>query len=173
MSKYFLAMNTIYALVAAVLIFGSTPVLSQGKEMQSMTEALQGTNWNKPDSSTIGFIGTRCGVLFTAISGYFASNAIKDSERKTAEDFKSKGEIFSLVGVHVDINKNNKSDKAIKAQHQALSKNYIDEMLSGKRLNNDVFTKLVVSDVEFCVKQFPAFVHANKILLDTENKNRK
>jgi hypothetical protein len=35
---------------------------------------------------------------------------------------------------------------------------------AGKRLNNNVFTQLVESDVDFCVKQFPAFVHAYKII---------
>jgi hypothetical protein len=132
--------------------------------MQPLVEATKGTNWDKPDSSTIGFIGTRCGVLFNSISGYFAGNAAKESDKKSADDFKDRAEIFSFVGVYVDMNNNKKSKDAMAAQSQSLSKFYVDEMLSGKRLNNNVFTQLVESDVDFCVKQFPAFVHAYKII---------
>jgi hypothetical protein len=157
-------MNKITASLACLLIISSTPAFAQGKAMLPMVEATKGTNWEKPDSSTIGFIGTRCGVLFNSISGYFAGNAVKESEKKSAGDFKDRAEIFSFVGVYVDMNNNKKSKDAMAAQSQSLSKFYVDEMLSGKRLNNNVFTQLVESDVDFCVKQFPAFVHAYKII---------
>lgn len=122
-----------------------------------LVDIVKGINLSKPDNSSIGFIGQRCGTLYTAIAGYFAANANKDSERKAATDFMARAEIFSFVGIYVDSTLNKKTNDAIKSQGEALSKAYIDEMLAGKRLNNNVFTKLIESDVNFCVDQLPQY----------------
>jgi hypothetical protein len=130
---------------------------AQKQGMMPLNDAVKGINLSKPDNSSIGFIGSRCGTLYMAIAGYFAANANKDSERKAATDFMARAEIFSFVGIYVDSTLNKKTNDAIKAQGEALSKAYIDEMLAGKRLNNNVFTKLIESDVNFCVDQLPQY----------------
>lgn len=155
------------------LTVNSQPSIAQTQKMLSISEATKGLNLSKPDNSTIGFIGTRCGVLYMAISGYFASNAKKDSDRKIAEDFLKRSEIFSFVGIYVDTNVNKKTNDAVKAQGDALSKAYIDEMLAGKRLNNDVFTKLIEEDVNFCTNQLLGYSYLYKTIYDSANKEKK
>ncbi len=157
--------------VAALVSINS--VYAQNQGMLPLVDAVKGINLSKPDNSTIGFVGSRCGTLYTAIAGYFAGNANKDSERKTASDFMEKAEIFSFVGIYVDSTVNKKTNEAIKAQGDALSKAYIDEMLAGKRLNNNVFTKLIESDVNFCVNQFPEYFSLYKTIQDGNKKNKK
>ena len=146
---------------------------AQTQGMMPLVDTVKGINLSKPDNSTIGFIGSRCGTLYTAIAGYFAANANKDSERKTASDFMAKAEIFSFVGIFIDSAINNKTNDAIKAQGDAISKAYIDEMLVGKRLNNNIFTKLIESDVNFCVNQFPEYSSLYKTIQDGSKKNKK
>lgn len=138
-----------------------------------MSEATKGLNISKPDNSTIGFIGTRCGVLYMAISGYFASNANKDSERKIAEDFFKRSEIFSFVGIFIDTNVNKKTNDAVKLQGDALSQAYISEMLSGKRLNNDAFTELIQADVNFCSTHLPTYTSMYRVIYDSANTGKK
>ncbi len=148
-------------------------VIAQSQKMLSITEATKGLNLSNPDNSTVGFIGTRCGVLFMTISGYFASNASKDSDRKIAEEFYKRSEIFSFVGIYVDTNVNKKTDAAVTAQGDALSKAYIDEMLYGKRLNNDIFTELIKSDVNFCTNQMTNYAHLYRTIYDAANSRKK
>lgn len=159
--------------VLVFLTLNSQLSIAQTQKMLSIVEATKGLDLSKPDNSTLGFIGTRCGVLYMTISGYFASNANKDSERKIAEDFYKRSEIFSFVGIYVDTNVNKKSNDAIKSQGDALSKAYIDEMLSGKRLNNDVFTELIKSDVNFCSNQMASYAYLYKTIYDSANTGKK
>lgn len=142
---------------AVFLLLISSSALAQNQGMLPITEVMKGTNLSKPDNSAIGFIGVRCGNLFTTISGYFAGNASNDSERQTAKNFMDKAEVFSFVGMYIDTNINKKTNDAVRAQSEALSKAYIDEMLAGKRLNNNIFTKLVEADVKFCASQLPSY----------------
>jgi acetate kinase len=159
-------------LVLVFLTLNTQPSFAQTQKMMSISEATKGLNLSKPDNSTIGFIGTRCGVLYMTISGYFASNANKDSDRKIAEDFYKRSEIFSFVGIYVDTSVNKKTNDAINAQGDALSKAYIEEMLAGKRLNNDVFTKLIGEDVKFCTNQLSAYMAIYKTIYDSAGKGK-
>lgn len=147
--------------------------IAQNQKMLSMPEATKGVNLSKPDNSTIGFIGTRCGVLYMTISGYFASNAANDSDRKIAEDFFKRSEIFSFVGIFFDTNVNKKTNDAVKLQGDTLTQAYIAEMLSGKRLNNDVFTELIRADVNFCSNQLTNYLSMYKTIYDSANTGRK
>ena len=165
-------MNKFLFLFFTLMIGSANPVFSQTQGMMPMVEAVKGINLSKPDNSTIGFVGSRCGTLFTAIAGYFAGNANKDSERKTASDFMARAEIFSFVGIYVDSNINKKTNDAIKSQGEVLSKAYIDEMLAGKRLNNNVFTKLIESDINFCSIQFPEYSALYKSIQDAAKKSK-
>lgn len=155
------------------LTLSSGAAYSQSQGILPMAEIVKGTNLSKPDNSTIGFIGSRCGTLYTAIAGYFAGNAVKDSEKQTAKDFMDRAEIFSFVGIYVDTNINKKTNNAVKQQGEALTKAYVDEMLAGKRLNNNVFTKLVESDVNFCSSQLPMYVAYYKTIMDSANNSKK
>ena len=162
-------------LYIAIIFFSLNSQISiaQNQKMLSMAEATKGLNFSKPDNSTIGFIGTRCGVLFMTISGYFSSNANKDSERKIAEDFFKRSEIFSFVGIFVDTGVNKKTNDAVKLQGDALSKAYIAEMQSGKRLNNDVFTEFIQADVNFCSNQLASYMSMYKTIYDSVNTGKK
>jgi hypothetical protein len=164
--------NFLYSTLLVIFITTNTAI-AQTQGMLSISDATKGLNLSKPDNSTIGFIGTRCGVLYMAISGYFASNANKDSDRKIAEDFFKRSEIFSFVGIYVDTNVNKKTNDAVKAQGDALSKAYIDEMLAGKRLNNNVFTKLIEEDVNFCTNQLSGYSYLYKTIYDSTNKEKR
>lgn len=155
------------------LVLASSLASAQTQPMLPLVDAVKGINLSKPDNSTIGFIGSRCGTLFAAIAGYFAGNANKDSERKTASDFMTRGEIYSFVGIYIDSNINKKTNESLKAQGDALSKAYIDEMLAGKRLNNNVFTKLIESDVNFCASQFPEYFAIYNAIQDSAKKVKK
>ena len=166
-------MNRLIFFVFVLMFARSNYVFSQPREMFPIVEAVKGINLSKPDNSSIGFIGERCGSLYTVIAGYFAGNATKDSERKTASDFMAKAEIFSFVGIYIDSTLNKKTNEAIKAQNEVLSKAYIDEMLAGKRLNNNVFTKLIESDVNFCVAQFSEYSALYKSIQDSGKKGKK
>ncbi len=162
--------------VGLILIFLSLNIqisFAQTQKMLSIGEATKGLSLSNPDNSTIGFIGTRCGILFMTISGYFASNANKDSERKIAEDFYKRSEIFSFVGIYVDTNVNKKTNAAVTSQGDALSKAYIDEMLAGKRLNNDVFTELIRDDVKFCSNQLEGYSYLYNKIHDSADKSQK
>ena len=164
--------NMIKVLAISVSIFvgtiGSLNAQSQG--ILPIIDAIKGVNLSNPDSSTVGFVGSRCGNLYMTIGGYFSANANKDSERKIATDFIAKAEIFSFVGVYVDTNVNNKTNAAVVSQGDALSKAYIQEMLAGKRLNNNVFTKLIESDVNFCVSQFSEYQLIYRKIYDSVGK---
>lgn len=166
-------MNKLILKVIFGLAFSSGFATAQTQGMLPMVDVVKGVNLTNPDNSTIGFIGTRCGTLFMTISGYFAGNANKDSERQTAKDFMDKAEVFSFVGVFLDTGVNKKTNDAVKTQGEALSKAYIDEMLAGKRLNNNVFTKLIQSDVNFCVSQYPAYTAYYKTIMDSVNSSKK
>ena len=84
------------ALTSLLMISFGNYAYAQTQGMMPLVDTVKGINLSKLDNSSIGFVGERCGTLFTAIAGYFAGNANKDSERKTANDFMIKAEIFGI-----------------------------------------------------------------------------
>ena len=109
------------------------------------------------DPAEIGFLGVRCGVLFTVLGGYIHENGAKQGDKELANGLIKKGEEFSFPGIYMDTNTNKKSNEAVKQQWKALTDAYIAEMLAGKRLNNSTITQLVSSDTDTCNKVYPFY----------------
>ncbi len=116
------------------------------------------------DPAEIGFLGVRCGVLFTVFGGYILENGTKKGDKELANGLIKKGEEFSFSGIYIDTTTNNKSNEAVKQQYKALSDAYIAEMLSGKRLNNSIATPLVSSDVETCNAAYPFYKELTEMI---------
>jgi hypothetical protein len=149
-------------LLVGLTILHSTSLHAEGMKPLSSIH-IDVLNQNA-DPVEVGFMGVRCGVLFTVFGGYIQENGTKRENKELANGLIKKGQEFSFSGVYIDTNTNKKTNEAVKQQYKALSDAYIAEMLSGKRLNNSIATPLVSSDVDACNRVYPFYSALTKKL---------
>jgi hypothetical protein len=67
--------NKLLAITISIFLGAIGPLHAQTQGILPISDALKGISLSNPDSSTVGFIGSRCGNLFMTIGGYFSANA--------------------------------------------------------------------------------------------------
>jgi hypothetical protein len=132
----------------------------------------------KGDVSEMGYFGLRAGVLYGAIVLYMQDGMTEEqradkNQQSGLEKLRASSELYMQTGALIDTTSNRMDLDGIKRRQEIIFKYYLEELARGKRLNNDAFTPLILSDLESANKMLATFKAIMEVFKEAASKDSK
>jgi ribosomal protein S17E len=101
------------------------------------------------NTKEIAYIGMRCGTLYALVAAYFENNG-NPTDVPTIQEMRRQSEIFTRVGVSLDMTINKMSSEDIKKQGASLINYYAKMMSEGNKQNKNAVTPVIETDLDSC-----------------------